>query len=505
VRISVSLEEQVGLSGRTLTYIVTISNTGKLSDAYVLNASDNAGWPLSLSPTVLTLASGASDVAVLNVTVPENTPRGTEDRVTIAVESIEGLGDVGHALTVVGILGIDVSISPESKSGLSGENLMFNVTLLNTGDILDNYLLTVEDNLGWDLALSPDILTTPVGRPRWSTLTVTIPEGAASGVQNNITITATSQTDNKMSAEGSCLALVTSPVAKGVDVSISPISKSGAPGRELNFSVTVGNTGTGTDTFSLTASDTGGWGPTLSLTSTTLAGGASKTDIQLSIEIPDEAGEGDSTTITVTASGTGYDDSASCTARAIIRGVEILISPESQTGSPGETIEFTVTVTNTSEVDDSYDLTVSDDAGWEAVLSEDLLTVSAGGDGTTTVSVTVPSDATDGDSTTITVTATSRSDPSASDTATCTAEASKKAPFPILPIGVGGAAIGGAIAVTLLLKKGTISPTFLRSRRRGMFSNMNLNQSRPSKQSLLTPRPFRPDPGKERRSSKKWV
>jgi len=505
VRISVSPENQVGLSGRTLTYIVTISNTGKLSDAYVLNASDNAGWPLSLSPSVLVLASGDSKVAVLNVTIPKNTARGTEDRVTVAVESIEGLGDVSYSLTIVGVLGIDVSILPESKSGLAGENLTFNVTVMNTGDILDNYLLTVQDNLGWDLALSPNILTTPVGRPRWSMLTVIIPEDAASGVRNNITVTATSQTDNSVSAKNSCIALVTGPVVRGVEVSISPTTNLGAPGRRLNFDVTVPNTGTGADTFYLTASDTKGWGPTLSVTSFQLAGGASRTGIQLSIEIPDGAAEGDSTTITVRASGTGYENSASCTARAIIREVEISISPESQTGSLGENVTFTVVVANTGEAEDSYDLTVSDNAGWGAMLLERLLTVPADENRTTTVSVTVPSDATDGDSTTITVTATSRSDPSASDTATCTAEARKKAPFPILPIGVGGAAIGGAIAVTLLLKKGTISPTFLRSRRRGMFSSMNLNQSRPSKQSLLTPRPFRPDPGKERRPSKKWV
>ena len=42
VRISVSPENQVGLSGRTLTYIVTISNTGKLSDCllYTSDAAD---------------------------------------------------------------------------------------------------------------------------------------------------------------------------------------------------------------------------------------------------------------------------------------------------------------------------------------------------------------------------------------------------------------------------------------------------------------------------------
>ena len=495
-----------GLPGETLTYTLTISNEGKLGDTYVLDAADNAGFASSVSPSTITLAAGASSNVTLSVTIPEGTPRGTVSRITIALTSVGDptLGDVAYGEAWTGALGASVSISPENRSGRPGEDLKFIVYVTNTGDFEDNYALGVSDNAGWEPTLSRDNLTIPKDRTKFAVLSVIIPEDAASGVQNNITVAATSQTDNRVSAENSCVALAT--VGRGVDVLISPTTKSGAPGKELNFDVTVTNTGTETDTFSLTTSDTEGWGPTLSITSIpSLAGGASKTGIQLSVKIPGDAAEGASTTITVTASGTGYEDSANCTARAVIRGVEVSISPESRTDSPGDNVTFTVSVTNTSEVEDSYDLTLSDDADWGAVLSEDLLTVPAGGNRTTTVSVTVPSEAIDGESTMITVMATSRDNPTVSDTATCTANAREKAPLPIVPIGVGGAAIGGAIAVTLLLKKGMISVPFLRSRRRGMFSSMDWSQSRPSKRSLLTPQPFRSNPTRARKSSKKWL
>ena len=508
VSLSISPSYLEGLPGETLTYTLIISNTGKLDDAYSLYAVDNAGFASSVSPPMMTLAAGASDNVTLSVTIPEGTPRGTESRVAIAVTSLGDptLGDVAHAEVWTGALGASVSISPNNRSGELRENLRFTVFVTNTGDFEDDYTLTVSDSLGWDPTISPVNLSIPKGKMDWAMLWVIVPEDAASGVQNNITVTATSQTDDRVSAENSCIALVT-PVGRGVDVLISPTTKSGAPGKELNFDVTVTNTGTETDTFSLTTSDTEGWGPTLSITSIpSLAGGASKTGIQLSVKIPDDAAESDSTTITVTASGTGYGDSAGCTARAVIRGVEISIAPESRTGSLGESVTFTITVTNTSEVEDSYDLTVSDDAGWGVVISEDLLTISAGEDQTTTVSVTVPSDATEGESTMITVTATSRSDPMVSDTATCTASAREKPlGLPIVPIGVGGAAIGAGVAVTLLVKKGMISVPFLRSRRKGMFSSTDWSQSRPSKRSLLNPRPIRPNPGKERKSLKKWM
>ena len=493
------------LPGETLTYTLTITNTGKLDDAYILDAADNAGFVFSVSPSKMVLSAGASDNATLSVTIPEGAPRGMESRITVAVTSVGDptLGDVACGEAWTGALGVSASIDPTSKSGAPGENLKFYVYITNTGDFEDNYTLGVSDD-GWGPTLSRDNLTILKGRTKFAVLNVIIPKSAASGAEDNIIVTVTSQTDNTVSAENSVKAHVA--IIQGVDVSISPTSKSGTPGNELNFSVSVTNTGTGTDTFSLTASDTEGWSPTLSLTSTTLAEGASRTGIQLSVKIPDDAAEGDSTTITVTASGTGYEDSASCTARAFIRGVEISISPESRTGSLGETITFTVTVTNTSEVEDSYDLTVSDDAGWGAELSDDLLTIPAGEDGTTTVSVTVPSDATEGESTTITVIATSRDDPTARDTATCTAEAREKPlGLPIVPIGVGGAAIGAGVAVTLLLKKGMISIPFLRSRRKGMFSSMDWSQSRPSKRSLLNPRPFHPNQARARKPSKKWL
>ena len=148
---------------------------------------------------------------------------------------------------------------------------------------------------------------------------------------------------------------------------------------------------------------------------------------------------------------------ARCRVETIVRGVEATISPAEKTGLPGENLTFTVTVKNTGEAEDSYDLTVSDNAGWEAWLDENLLTILTGENTMVTVSVTVPSDAVDGDSTMISVTATSRGDPTKSDSATCTATAGEEQPGPpILPIAVGGTVVGGGAAVAILVKKGII-------------------------------------------------
>jgi hypothetical protein len=85
----------------------------------------------------------------------------------------------------------------------------------NTGSVDDTYTLENNDNSGWSLSISLPSLTVPAGESRTATLSVTIPENAAICTRDNITIRATSQGDNTVSAENSCTAHVIGKVAPG--------------------------------------------------------------------------------------------------------------------------------------------------------------------------------------------------------------------------------------------------------------------------------------------------
>jgi uncharacterized membrane protein len=102
--------------------------------------------------------------------------------------------------------------------------------------------------------------------------------------------------------------------------------------------------------------------------------------------------------------------------------VQVTISPASNSGNPGERLEFSVTFTNTGTATSTFDLNAEDTKGWGPTLAvtPPRITLAGGASRTIGLSITIPSTAADGDSATITVTAAGAG---YEDSATCTATA----------------------------------------------------------------------------------
>jgi hypothetical protein len=322
VNASISPSSKNGPPGSTLTYTVTVKNTGTASDTYSLTTADNAGWSRTISPASLPLAASASGTATLSVTVPENALEGTRDNIIVRATSTENTevwaenSSIARAIAVT-VRGVEVSISPDSQDNENGGTLMYTVTVTNTGTVTEDYDLAVDDDAGWTLTLPSSVTDVVPDEGRQVMLTVRIPATAANGASTTITVTATSSENTEVENSDTCVAnCVITPTGQGVQVTISgESSKSGKPGDELSFTVVVTNTGTGTDTFSVTAEDTENWAPTVSPGLFSIGAGASRS-ATLRIIIPSTAADGASATITVTAAGTGYENSAICTATA---------------------------------------------------------------------------------------------------------------------------------------------------------------------------------------------
>ena len=101
-----------------------------------------------------------------------------------------------------------VSVSPGSKAGWPGETLKYTVMVKNRGTINDNYDLVVSDDAipSWDPTLSDNIDNIPPGENGTVTLSVTIPENEELATLDKITVTATSQADNRISESAEAIA-----------------------------------------------------------------------------------------------------------------------------------------------------------------------------------------------------------------------------------------------------------------------------------------------------------
>jgi hypothetical protein len=109
----------------------------------------------------------------------------------------------------------------------------------------------------------------------------------------------------------------------------------------------------------------------------------------------------------------------------ILRSVSVSIWPLTQSGTNEATLAYAVTIANTGNVSDTYNLENTDTAGWTTMslssTSVGPLPPFGSSDNTTTLSVTIPSNATGGTIDNITVTATSQGNGSVMTSASCTA------------------------------------------------------------------------------------
>ena len=91
------------------------------------------------------------------------------------------------------------------QSALAGENVRFEVTIKNTGNVGDIINLSATSNIGWPTSLARWI-SVGAGEDRVENLIVTIPPGTTPCTESVITVTATSMNDSTKSHQSSTTA-----------------------------------------------------------------------------------------------------------------------------------------------------------------------------------------------------------------------------------------------------------------------------------------------------------
>jgi hypothetical protein len=224
VHLSISPSSQENVNGGTLVYTVSVFNTGNVEENFQIAKGDNAGWTLTLDNWYVgfidpdgdwvLLPSGYTGVSTLHVSVPSNAEGGSLDNVWVQATSKDNAAvfDNESCLALAEVsLGVSVSISPFSQIGDNGAALIYTVTISNIGNVSDVYTLENTDNSDWSKSLSnTSLAVAQFSSDSTTTLGVTIPLDAVSGMSDNITVIATSQADNTVHYNASCIAGVVS-------------------------------------------------------------------------------------------------------------------------------------------------------------------------------------------------------------------------------------------------------------------------------------------------------
>lgn len=421
--------DEAGVVGTTKVYTHSLTNEGEADDIFDLTYTGTPAWLVTFAPSAsVAVASGETAVITANLTIPNGAAGRQNVTIITATSALDTSiwATVVNTTTVPGTpatLGVD--IAPDgSESGYTDDTITYYHTVTNTGTGIDDINVSV-DASGWANSINPaTIMALAPNASAPVTVTVTIPGTALAGDMNVATVTAASGTDETVfeTAVNTTTVLGPPPTYR---VLIEPDREdNGVPGQTLTYTHTLTNLGQDTDDINLSA-NSGSWVTGIEPNAISgLAAGAS-VPVTVTVMIPPSAVAGDEDMAVITAvSQSDLSASSSVTDTTTAVGIPplygVLIEPDrSAEDFPGQTVIYHHTVTNTGNMADDIDLTVS--FGWATTIDpSQIIGLAPNASVPVTVTVTISPTAMAGDEDMALVTAVSRGNPSASSSVTDT-------------------------------------------------------------------------------------
>jgi PKD repeat protein/uncharacterized membrane protein len=415
-----------GASEDQFGYAVTISgDTLVVGARYDDDYGDSSGsaylyepqmWPTNAPPTVGPLGVAAGTEVQVTVDIPVDAPDGASD---IAKVFIISQGDGATAdnsvltTTVSAVYGVKVDPEMAMLQGEPGKAVTYTLRVTNTGTSTDIYDVTVGGNT-WTTTAPVTVgpLLADVGMN--VDVVVEVPAEVLCEAGDWATVTFTSQGDG-VSSDSSDLGTTVSVLA-GVEVDPAAAEQNGDPGSGVVYTLWLTNTGNCSETFTGTVSGNM-WNTTLPGNVGPIpAGGGMNVNVTVNVPANAQCDDEDSALVRFSShsvpqiSGTSM---LTTTANAVA-GVTVAPPAISQSGGSGETLTYTLWVTNSgncSGYSDTYTVTVSG-SQWPTATPSLVGPLEVGAGVTVPVAVSIPPWTHCNDEDLATVRFTSHADPS---------------------------------------------------------------------------------------------
>jgi uncharacterized membrane protein len=364
--------------GGLAAYQVLLSNPASTAETYTLTLSGlNEGWA-TLPPTI-TLQPSSDLTLPLTVTVPVDAALD-DHAFTVAAATATGGQDQAHGLLTVADR-LRLAITPPWAYAHAGLAVTYTLTVTNLEAVARQYTLSVTGLEGNQVDM-PATVDLPASSDRTATLTVTAL--APLGIYPFQATAGYTETGVILQAHaGAGLTIFTD---LGVDGDLAPPLAIAGQASPAVYTLTVTNTGGVSDTYDVALDLPAGWSSDLS------ANGHPQAHLSLSPYVFHSAGlrllvtPADGTppgdyaisAILTSRSDPSVQATVPGTARVVPQGVTVDLSPQSTAMAPPDTAIWNVTVTNTGQDTDTFDLRASGIVSSTAVFSTDPVTLGAG-------------------------------------------------------------------------------------------------------------------------------
>lgn len=384
-----------------------LTNTGNYTDVFGFKATSTLSSSISI-PATTSVEPFSSTIIPVTIVVSPSAKKGQVDTIVITATSMSDSDTSDYVIDQIEVItsgcDIDLSTNEPIQSAMPGESVTYTLMVSNVGAYTGIVGIETDTLKGWPtVVISPAMTTLPPQRSDEWLVKTTIPSCTFPSEKEVVDITATLDCPSCGDSDEQAITLTTM-VGRAFGVTLEPDRfASAAAGETVLFTHALTNTGNYTDDFWFKASLMSSWPITLPITTT--VGPCGSTVVSVSVAIPLSAEKGQTYTIVVTATSM----SSPSTSDHVIDQIEVItrccevaldIADPVQFAKPGETVTYTLTVSNLGAHAGIASIKTDAPEDWSPIVLPLTRTLLPGEPADWLLSLTVPSGAYPGISTT---------------------------------------------------------------------------------------------------------